>query len=166
VGADAGNPRDVAPPARLHRLGVEPQRAAGRVLGLAVIDRARDQLAFVPGVEVDRPVAPAVAIPRELAAVALLDAALADDAADRGREGRVAEPVHHHVRDGELAERRLAAGFEIDVEGEAADFRLCRGLGPRRQGQGRQRQGRTGGCRRELAAIGGHRSPRCLASVE
>jgi hypothetical protein len=113
-----------------------PERTGCRVARAAVVRLFGEQCRLVL-----RPVAAAIAPPRELTVGALLPA-LADDIADAGREERTARSIHDDVANRELTALRLATRFVIDGQGKAAYFPAIVGIGRRRPRRHRSREQR------------------------
>ncbi len=100
-------------------IGVIPERAIGGIFDLLGSDLLGQALALAPGPPIPGRVGPPVAVPGELAAKTRLLATLHDDLANGIGESTAFDPVHDDVGDGDLAGIGLAAGFVVDVEGEA-----------------------------------------------
>src|SRR3546814_18375098 len=98
-----------------------PERAAGRILGAALVDLAGQFGGLGPGGGIVDLVGLAVAEPGELAPVQHFVGAVLNDAADGVRKVLRGDAVHHHVGHRDLAFVRLAARFEVDVAGEAGE---------------------------------------------
>src|SRR3546814_1899519 len=110
-------------PARLDIARVKEERARGGILPAAVAGDLCDRNGLVPQRRVAHRGHPAAAHEAELAL-------LKHDAAQALREAARLRAVDHDMRDRELAGKRLAARFEIDRAGEAAQFGIDLG-GPR-----------------------------------
>ncbi len=106
-------------PVRSGVIGVIPERAFSGILDLLGSDLLGQMLALAPGPPIPGRVGPPVAVPGELAAKTTLFATLHDDLADGIGKSVAFDPVHDDMGDGDLAGIGLAAGFVVDVEGEA-----------------------------------------------
>jgi hypothetical protein len=97
---------------------VIPKRALGRVIRRTAADKKRYQKTLAPRSDITRLIAPSIAPPRELTAIAALFATLLNNGADLAGPLAGRYPVQDHVSNRDFTLQRLAPRFMLNIKGE------------------------------------------------